>query len=78
MKDALTIMLTNLISQHAFLAQVAADVSALKTVVSALGPEASAVLEHQVAVERDKYQHIVEDQRLMLEALRLGISQIPN
>jgi hypothetical protein len=71
-------MLTNLISQHAFLAQVAADVSALKTVVSALGPEASAVLEQQVAVERDKYQHIVEDQRLMLEALRLGISQIPN
>ena len=78
MKDALTNMLKVLIQNGVFLGQISADVSALKAVVSALGPEVRAALDEQIEAQRRTIQPIVEQQTMLLEALRLGVSQIPN
>jgi len=52
MKEAFTNLLNLINLEMTFLAQLAADVSALKTVVSALGPEVAAAMTEQVAAER--------------------------
>jgi hypothetical protein len=78
MKDILINMLTTLDSQIVFVAQVSADVCALKSVVSALGPACQKALEEQTAVERRKFQKVVESQQKLLEALKQRISRIPN
>jgi len=61
-----------------FLGQVSADVSALKTVGSALGPEAKLVLEQQMVVERDKIQQGFQEILAELESLRLRIFRLTN
>jgi hypothetical protein len=78
MKDALNNILKVLMQNGAFLAQISADVSALKTVVSALGPEVRAALDEQVEAQRRKVEPIVQEQMMLLEVLRQGISRIPN
>ena len=78
MKDALQNILKNLMQNSIFLGQISADVSALKTVVSALGPDVQSALEKQIDVERRIVQPIVEQQQMLLEALRQGVSQISN
>lgn len=78
MKEALINIVSALSQQSAFLIQVAADVCALKTVVEALGPEAKAALDEQVAAERDRFQKQCEVQQKILEALRVAVSRMPN
>ncbi len=78
MKDALTNMLKVIMQNGVFLAQISADVAALKTVVSSLDPKIREALDAEVAARNDMLRPHVEEQRLMLEALRQGISQIPN
>jgi hypothetical protein len=78
MRDTLQNILKSLVQNTIFLGQISADVSALKIVVSAFGPEARAALEKQIDVERRIVQPIVEEQQLLLEAMWLGISQISN
>jgi hypothetical protein len=68
--EALRNLLSAFMQNSTFLAQVSADVSALKTVVSALGPEAKKALEEQIAIERDKTQQHVADIQMLLESLR--------
>ena len=78
MKEALTNILSVLIQNGTFLMQVSADVSALKTVVAAFGPEAQKALEEQMDVERNRIQQQIEKQQMILEALRVGVSRILN
>jgi hypothetical protein len=78
MKDALLNMLTILIQNSTFLGQLSGDVSALKAVVFALGPEARAALEEQLAVQNDRIQQYIRNQQIALEVLRQQISQLRN
>jgi predicted transcriptional regulator len=78
LKDALTNILTLCIQNSTFLAQVSADVSALKTVISALGPEARAALEEQLTVERDRIQKRLQELQIFGELLRSKISNMVN
>jgi hypothetical protein len=78
MKQALINILMALDGQSVLGAQLAADVSALKTVVSQLSPEVAEALAERIRVESDRFQKLVESQRLLLEALKKGISEIPN
>ena len=69
-------MLEMLIRNAQFLAQISADVSALKTVVSRLGPEAQRLLEEQIAIERDKSQKAAESAMKLLDSLRSGLPKM--
>ena len=55
-----------------------ADVAALKTVVSALGPETSAALAEQVASKRVKLQEHLHSLKLMHSALLAQVSKLDN
>jgi hypothetical protein len=77
-KDSLINMLKTLDSQIAFVAQLAGDVSALKVVVSQMSPEVGKALAEQIKAQSDKFGKVVESQKMILEALRQGISKIPN
>jgi hypothetical protein len=78
LRDCLINMLTTLDSQTILLAQVAADVAALKNVVSQLAPEVGAALSQEAKLASDKFQAVVASKRMLLEALKKGISEIPN
>jgi hypothetical protein len=69
-------MFEMLIRNAQFLAQISADVSALKTVVSRLGPEAQRLLEEQIAIERDKSQKAAESAMKLLDSLRSGLPKM--
>jgi hypothetical protein len=78
MKEALSAML-KLMNQHgAFQAQIAADVSALKTVVNALGPEAGNALKEQIEIERGKIQEHLKGLEMLTSILNASISNLPN
>lgn len=66
-------LLVNFLQNATFVAQISADVSALKSVVSALGPEVRSALEEQVALERNRIQQYVEDQQKTIAVLRSTI-----
>ena len=78
--NALQDVLANLfkisLQNSEFLAQLSADVLAIKSVICALGPEANTALEEQVAVERSKIQPRIEMNQKMLELLRVSLSRI--
>jgi hypothetical protein len=77
MKEAMINMLQNIINQGVFLAELSADVSALKIVVSSLDVSVRNALEKQVSVERGRIQQHIEAQRESLEMLRQLISRLP-
>ncbi|MFZ3341468.1 MAG: hypothetical protein WA213_11335 [Terriglobales bacterium] len=70
---AMNSLLVNFLQNTSFVAQISADVSALKSVVSALGPEVRSALEEQVALERSKMQQYIEDQQKTIAILKSGI-----
>jgi transposase len=52
--------------------ELAADVAALKIVVSALSPQVRAALDEQIAIARDKFRELGDSQRILSELLRSG------
>ncbi|HWY58606.1 MAG TPA: hypothetical protein VNZ03_29345 [Terriglobales bacterium] len=78
MKQVLDAILKLLLQNGTLLGELSADVYALKTVVAAFGPEAQKALDQQVAAERSKIQQPIQELRMLLEALRAGVSGIPN
>jgi hypothetical protein len=78
-RDSLLNMLKILDGQVVFVAQLSAEVSALKAVVAlAFRPEIAQALDDEIKARSDIFLKGVESQKLMLEALRQGISKIPN
>jgi hypothetical protein len=77
-KRALTEILKTVMNQSRFVAQISADVSALKSVVCALGPEVRSALEEQMALERERIKNITDTQEALLKALVHGISSTPS
>jgi len=71
--QAMSSLQINFLQQAIFVAQISADVSALKTVVSALAPEVRSALEEQADAERHKIQQYVEEQRQTIAMLRSAI-----
>ena len=78
MKEVLLNILKSIDDQNAFIARLAADVSAMKTVVSALDPRIAQALEAQVSVERDRFQKVFESHRQESEKLWQLVSQLPS
>lgn len=68
--QAMSSLQINFLQQAIFVAQISADVSALKTVVSALAPELRSALEEQAVAERHKIQQYVEEHQKTIEVLR--------
>jgi len=78
-RDSLLSLATTLDGQTVMLARIAADVEALKAVLTlAFGPEVATALADEIKARSGRYQQVVESQKLMLEALKKGISKIPN
>lgn len=77
-KEAIINMLNLLGQTSGFVSELSADIAALKTVVSAFGPDAKKLLDEQLVLERNRIQPHVEKQKMLLEALRVGISQMPS
>jgi len=78
MKQALLNMLQMQENQITFLGQLAADLAALKNVVRILDGRAEALLEQEVALERDRFELVVATYRREIETLRLLVSQPEN
>ena len=70
-------MLQALETQTSFVAQMAADVAALKIVLCSLDGRAQGRLEQQVAITSGKFQSIVEANHRDIETLRQLIFQLP-
>ena len=78
MKEALKSILKLLRSNGDFLMQVSADVSALKIVVSSLGPEVQNALAKHIETERHTLAQQTAEYRKLLESLKATVYQIPN
>jgi len=78
MKQVLLNMLQMQETQITFLGQIAADISALKNVVRILDARAEPLLEKEMALERDRFQLIVEAYRREIQTLRQLISEPAN
>jgi hypothetical protein len=75
--EALINMLELLGKQVIFVGELSADLHALRTVVSSLDPRIQKALEEQIGVERTKIQEYLENQRIVLAALRQLIASLP-
>lgn len=78
MNEALKNILKFVGQQANFLAQVSADVSALKEVIYALGPEAGKLLDQAMALHRGKIQSQFDSLQALLRSLEASVSKIPN
>lgn len=77
MKQVLLNMLQTLETQTTFIAQIAADVAALKMAFCLLDAQAQPILEQQLALTSDKFRPIAEAHRREIEMLRQLVSQLP-
>lgn len=78
MNEALKNLLKLAGQNSMFLCQVSADVSALKEVIYALGPEAGKLLDQALALHRGKIQSQLDSQQALLQSLQASISKMPN
>jgi hypothetical protein len=78
MKEAMSSLLVLTMQQSGFLAQIAADVSALKAVVGSFNPDTEKALSERIAVERANIQEHMQSMQMLASALRTTISQMPN
>ena len=78
MKQALINMLHVLETQTTFIAQLAGDVAALKTVVCSLDAQTAKQFEEQAGLFHRRLYEVVEAQRQEIESLKKLISQLPN
>jgi hypothetical protein len=53
--------------------QLAAEVAALKIVVSQISPETRKSLEEQLAIANDKFREVSDSQRTIAELMRSGV-----
>jgi len=77
MKQALMGLFQALETQTTFVAQIAADVAALKLVLFSLDGRARPLFEQQVALTSGTFQAVLEAHRREIETLRQIVSRLP-
>jgi hypothetical protein len=78
MNEAMKTMLIGNAEQKIVVSELSADLFAVMSVLCALGPEVREAFAKQRAIERDRIRGLIEEQRLMIQALQSGVSPLHN
>jgi hypothetical protein len=70
LKETIVTILKGLIQNGSFLSQIAAEVSALRTITCALDPKIQDAFEKQLILERNKLQPMLDEYRTTYEQIQ--------